>query len=184
MYTKKFVDHCCNSTLYSLKQLKSVTEQNYKRSICNKLNVTISMDQAVWESGARTQSCWGLELSPAGGSNSVLLGGRSHMLVVSTHLMLNVFPLVRRLLFTQWRTLGRTPLDEVSPFAETSTMFLAGFEPSIPSSERPQTYDLDRAATGIGSCNVNTLKLCQESVRNRVELGCNVVKVTEYFVSL
>jgi hypothetical protein len=26
-----------------------------------------------------------------------------------------------------------------------------GFEPTIPVSERPQTYDLDRAATGIGS---------------------------------
>ena len=26
-----------------------------------------------------------------------------------------------------------------------------GFEPTIPSSERPQTYALDRAATGTGS---------------------------------
>jgi hypothetical protein len=26
----------------------------------------------------------------------------------------------------------------------------AGFEPAIPAGERPQTYALDRAATGIG----------------------------------
>ena len=29
-------------------------------------------------------------------------------------------------------------------------MLLAEFEPIIPTSERPQTQDLDRAATGIG----------------------------------
>ena len=29
-------------------------------------------------------------------------------------------------------------------------MPLAGFEPTIPAGERPQTYALDRAATGIG----------------------------------
>jgi hypothetical protein len=28
----------------------------------------------------------------------------------------------------------------------------AGFEPTIPASEPPQTYALDRAATGIGFC--------------------------------
>jgi hypothetical protein len=30
-------------------------------------------------------------------------------------------------------------------------MPLAGFEPTIPASARPQTYALDRAATGIGN---------------------------------
>ena len=30
-------------------------------------------------------------------------------------------------------------------------MPLAGFEPTTPSSERPQTHALDRAATGIGN---------------------------------
>jgi hypothetical protein len=30
-------------------------------------------------------------------------------------------------------------------------MSLAGFEPNFPASERPQTYTLDRSATGIGS---------------------------------
>jgi len=29
-------------------------------------------------------------------------------------------------------------------------MSLVGFEPNFPASERPQTYTLDRAATGIG----------------------------------
>jgi hypothetical protein len=29
-------------------------------------------------------------------------------------------------------------------------MPLAGFEPAIPATKRPQTYALDRAATGIG----------------------------------
>jgi hypothetical protein len=29
-------------------------------------------------------------------------------------------------------------------------MLRAGFEPAIPASERPQTYALERAATGIG----------------------------------
>jgi hypothetical protein len=39
--------------------------------------------------------------------------------------------------------------------AETSTwqhtaLTTAGFEPTISGGKRPQTYDLDRAATGIG----------------------------------
>ena len=59
-------------------------------------------------------------------------------------------------------TLGRTPLDKRSAprtglyltthnthKRQTSTL-LAGFEPTIPASEQPQTHDLDRAATGIG----------------------------------
>jgi hypothetical protein len=29
-------------------------------------------------------------------------------------------------------------------------MLSAGFEPAIPATKRPQTYALDRAATGIG----------------------------------
>jgi hypothetical protein len=34
----------------------------------------------------------------------------------------------------------------------------AGFEPATPATERPQTYSLDRAATGIGDLNFNALK--------------------------
>jgi hypothetical protein len=34
----------------------------------------------------------------------------------------------------------------------------AGFEPTIPSSERPQTHPLDRATTGTGKSNITTSK--------------------------
>jgi len=59
-------------------------------------------------------------------------------------------------------TVGRTPLDEGS--ARRRDLYLTaynthnrqtsilpvGFEPTIPASERPQTYTLDRTATGTG----------------------------------
>jgi hypothetical protein len=64
---------------------------------------------------------------------------------------------------TQRRTtVSRTPLDEWSdrrrdPYLTTYTtnnrqtsMPLAGFEPTISASERPQAHALDRAATGTG----------------------------------
>ena len=35
-------------------------------------------------------------------------------------------------------------------------MLLVGFEPTISGGERPQTYALDRAATGTGSDNLVT----------------------------
>jgi hypothetical protein len=57
-------------------------------------------------------------------------------------------------------TLGRTPLDEgpasrrdlylTTHNTHNRQTFTAGFEPTIPVSERPQTHALDRAATGIG----------------------------------
>jgi len=58
------------------------------------------------------------------------------------------------------QTLGRTPLDEGSAYRrklylathniekKRTTMPLAGFEPAIPASERPQTHVLDRVAIG------------------------------------
>jgi hypothetical protein len=61
-------------------------------------------------------------------------------------------------------TLGRTPLGEGSArrrdlyltthntHKKQTSMSPAGFEPTIPASERPQTHALDRAATGIGTC--------------------------------
>ena len=66
--------------------------------------------------------------------------------------------------------LGRTPLDEES--ARRRDLYLtthnshnrqtsmppAGFEPTIPTSNRPQTHALDRAATGIGSTNIKAIK--------------------------
>ena len=38
-------------------------------------------------------------------------------------------------------------------------MSLAGFEPTISAGERPQTYALDRAATGTGTSNIMRSKL-------------------------
>ena len=62
---------------------------------------------------------------------------------------------------TQRRTtVGRTPLDELSArrrylyltthntHNRQTSMPSVGFEPTISSGERPQTYALDRAATG------------------------------------
>jgi hypothetical protein len=62
-------------------------------------------------------------------------------------------------------TVGRTPLDEGSArrrdlYLTTQTLYKTnihappvGFEPTIPASARPQTYALDRAATGTGVLN-------------------------------
>jgi hypothetical protein len=59
-------------------------------------------------------------------------------------------------------TVGRTPLDEGSAnrrdlyltkqtlYKRQTSMPPVEFEPAIPASARPQTYALDRAATGIG----------------------------------
>ena len=58
-------------------------------------------------------------------------------------------------------TVGRTPLHEWSArrnlyltthntHNRQTSMPPAGFKPAIPTSERPQTHALDRAATGIG----------------------------------
>ena len=64
-------------------------------------------------------------------------------------------------------TVGRTPLDEWSArrrdlYLTThnthnrhTSMAPVGFEPTIPAGERPQTYALDRAATGTG-IHINT----------------------------
>jgi hypothetical protein len=60
-------------------------------------------------------------------------------------------------------TLGRTPLDEGparrrelyltthNTHKRQTSMPSEGFEPTIPVSERPQTYALEHAATGIGT---------------------------------
>jgi len=62
---------------------------------------------------------------------------------------------------TRRTTVGRTPLDEWS--ARCRDLYLtthythdisrpsAGFEPTISADERPQTYALNRAATGSGT---------------------------------
>jgi hypothetical protein len=71
--------------------------------------------------------------------------------------------LLRFLDHTQRRTTaGRTPLDEWSArrrdlyltthntHRRQTSMLPVGFEPTISADERPQTYDLERAATGTG----------------------------------
>ena len=74
---------------------------------------------------------------------------------------------------TQRRTtVGRTPLDEWSArrrdlyltahntHNRQTSMSPVGFEPTISAGERPQTYALDRAATGTGiTWAINTYKL-------------------------
>ena len=70
-------------------------------------------------------------------------------------------PHYRRLTITlRQTTLGRTPLDELSgrrwdlyltthnTHKRETSMPPAGFEPSVPASERRQTHALDRSATG------------------------------------
>ena len=66
----------------------------------------------------------------------------------------------------QHTTVGRTPLDEWSARrrdlcltthnTHTRQTFMppAGFEPTISAGERPQTYTLDRAATGTGKHSI------------------------------
>jgi hypothetical protein len=74
---------------------------------------------------------------------------------------------LRFLVHTQRRiTVGRTPLDEWSArrrdlyltthntHNRQTSMTPVGFEPAISASERPQTYALDRAATGTGDIDI------------------------------
>ena len=68
---------------------------------------------------------------------------------------------------TQWRsTVGRAPLDEWSAHRRDlyltthnthnrqTSMPPVGFEPTISAGERPQTYAIDRAATGTGTVHI------------------------------
>ena len=79
---------------------------------------------------------------------------------------------------TQRRTtVGRTPLDERSPHTHNrqTSMPPVGFEPTTPAGERPQTYALDRAATGTGRMvplvDVNSVtKLLWSSLQKSIEV--------------
>jgi hypothetical protein len=85
-------------------------------------------------------------------------------------------------------TIGTTPLDEGSArrrdlYLTTQTLYKrqtcmspVGFEPMISASARSQAYALDRAATENGELLYVRL--------NTAQLGYNVTKGTEYFVSL
>ena len=81
---------------------------------------------------------------------------------------------------TQRRTtVGRTPLDEWSgrrrdlyltthnTHNRQTSITPVGFESTISAGERPQTYALDRAATGTGTVNTTSMKntnCCEYSV--------------------
>jgi hypothetical protein len=53
------------------------------------------------------------------------------------------------LVWTSDRPSQRPLPDKTQHLQETDIHAKAGFEPTIPASERPQTYTLDRALTGI-----------------------------------
>ena len=92
-------------------------------------------------------------------------------------------------------TVGRTPLDEWSArrtdlyqtthntHNRQTSMPPAGFEPKISAGERPQTYGLDRAATGTGFSKLYKLPYFvpwiwkQHSYFGNVEFLCNHSKL-------
>ena len=59
-------------------------------------------------------------------------------------------PLSVGLLWTRDRPVAETLPDKTQQSQGQISMLHAGFEPTIPASERPQTYALDSAATGTG----------------------------------
>jgi hypothetical protein len=61
----------------------------------------------------------------------------------------------------------------------------AGFEPVIPTGERPQTHDLDRAATGIGSYFSYTLliKLYAGKAKEMVMKHLHYIDLSEYVMN-
>jgi len=103
-------------------------------------------------------------------------------------------------------TFGRTPLDEGSArhrdlyqtthnvHKRQTSMLPAGFKPTIPASERPQTHALDCASTGIGfKINVDPnflLTSCSEITRYATgtkrtlysvrSTGCNILPIAAH----
>ena len=54
-------------------------------------------------------------------------------------------------------------------------MLPAGFEPTVSAGERPQTYALDRAATGIG---------CDYSTEDNTDVvSCHLFTLSVYYVT-
>jgi len=54
------------------------------------------------------------------------------------------------LLWTRDRSVAETSTWQHTTFKKDKHPYPAGFEPEVPTSERPETHDLDGAATGIG----------------------------------
>jgi len=57
------------------------------------------------------------------------------------------------------------------------------FEPTIPASERPQTYALDSAATGTGKCETTSFKSGLYSVELAGK-STNVITKTRHYVRI
>ena len=95
---------------------------------------------------------------------------------------------------TQRRTtVGRTPRNELS--ARRRDLYLTthnthnrqtsmppvGFEPTISASERPQTYALDRTATGTGKVSISFVIYVCLSARNNSTPAWRILAKFEYF---
>jgi hypothetical protein len=97
----------------------------------------------------------------------------------------------------RYTTLGRISLDEWSArrrdlyltkhntHKRQTAMFPAGFEPTIPAMERPQTHGLDRAATGNGpivsrKAELNFVKAreCKHSAESGTSLNSLNLEIT------
>ena len=97
---------------------------------------------------------------------------------------------------TQRRTtVGRTPLDEWSArrrdlyltthnnHKRQTSMPPVGFEPTIPASERPQTYVLDRTATGTGCSSSATCHISAPCIPIGLKLTRNILTFFCRFLS-
>ena len=60
------------------------------------------------------------------------------------------------------QTVAETSTWQLNNTDKTETsMPPAGFEPTIPASQRPQTHVLDNSDTGIGWMNIHTIRRCK-----------------------
>jgi len=113
-----------------------------------------------------------LVLVPIGFHCNIHLGNDMFFLWRRDPTWVMTFSFLRFLDHTQRRTtVGRTPLDEWS--ARRRDLYLTthnthnkqismprvGFQPTISAGERPQTYALDRAATGTGNDTLLTIQI-------------------------
>ena len=64
-----------------------------------------------------------------------------------------------------WASDQRPLPDNTQHSQQTTYMPPAGFEPTIPAGERPQTYALDRAATGTGDVTVMRINIYSQQFR-------------------
>jgi len=68
-------------------------------------------------------------------------------------------------------------LHDVVPSVGHGESFLGGLEPTISAGERPQTYALDRAATGTGGMQYIIDIICVVTIIN----SCIIFKITVFW---